>query len=110
MNLGSQRIIKMDCVVREPLHCLAAQPRETAIFEGEPGGALRISSNQPSLPAKRGFVVQLHADAHVEQGQGKGRVRALGLQRIRALRVPGRTHGVHSPGAHPPIEESPQEL
>ena len=77
MNLGSQRIIKMDCVVREPLHCLAAQARETAIFEGEPGGALRISSNQPSLPAKRGFVVQLHADAHVEQGQGKGRVEHL---------------------------------
>ena len=36
MNLGSQRIMKMGCVVREPLHCLAAQPRETAIFEGEP--------------------------------------------------------------------------
>lgn len=27
--------MKMGCVVREPLHCLAAQPRETAIFEGE---------------------------------------------------------------------------
>ena len=39
MNLGSQRIMKMGCVVREPLHCLAAQPRETAIFEGEPFSA-----------------------------------------------------------------------
>jgi hypothetical protein len=28
--------MKMGCVVREPLHCHAAQPRETAIFEGEP--------------------------------------------------------------------------
>ena len=36
MNLGSQRIMKMGCVVRAPLHYLAAQPRETAIFEGEP--------------------------------------------------------------------------
>src|SRR5688572_9969150 len=36
MNLSSQRIMKMGCVVREPLHCLAAQPRATAIFEGEP--------------------------------------------------------------------------
>lgn len=29
---------------------------------------------QPSLPAKRAFVVQLHADAKVEQGQWQGRV------------------------------------
>jgi hypothetical protein len=28
--------MKMGCVVREPLHCFAAQPREIAIFEGEP--------------------------------------------------------------------------
>ena len=34
MNLGSQRIMKMGCVVSEPLHW--AQPREAAIFEGEP--------------------------------------------------------------------------
>jgi hypothetical protein len=36
MNHGSQRIMKMSCVVREPLHCLPAQPRDVAIFEGEP--------------------------------------------------------------------------
>jgi len=29
---------------------------------------------QPSLPAKRAFVVQVHADAQVEQGQWQGRV------------------------------------
>jgi hypothetical protein len=29
---------------------------------------------QPSLPAKRAFVVQIHADAKVEQGQWQGRV------------------------------------
>jgi hypothetical protein len=32
---------------------------------------------QPSLPAKRAFVVQLHADAKVEQGQWQGRVEHL---------------------------------
>ena len=36
MNLGSQRMMKMGCVVREPLHGLAAQLREASIFEGEP--------------------------------------------------------------------------
>ncbi len=30
--------------------------------------------NQPSLPAKRAFVVQVHAAAQVEQGQFQGRV------------------------------------
>jgi len=28
-----------------------------------------MKSNQPSLPANRAFVVQLHADAQVEQGK-----------------------------------------
>jgi len=28
--------MKMGCVVRESRRCLAAQPREAAIFEGEP--------------------------------------------------------------------------
>jgi hypothetical protein len=32
---------------------------------------------QPSLPAKRAFVVQLHAEAKVEQGQWQGRVEHL---------------------------------
>ena len=32
---------------------------------------------QPSLPAKRAFVVQIHADAQVEQGQWQGRVEHL---------------------------------
>jgi hypothetical protein len=42
--------MKMGCVAREPLHCLAAQPRETAIFEGEPflrpRGILPIGNSQ----------------------------------------------------------------
>jgi len=32
------------------------------------------SKQQSSLPAKRAFVVQIHADAKVEQGQWQGRV------------------------------------
>jgi len=32
MNLGSQRMMKMGCVAGEPLHGLAAQLREAAIF------------------------------------------------------------------------------
>jgi hypothetical protein len=35
------------------------------------------SNNQPSLPAKRAFVVQPHADADLEQGQWQGRVEHL---------------------------------
>ncbi len=33
-----------------------------------------VSKQQPSLPAKRAFVVQVHADAKVERGQWQGRV------------------------------------
>jgi hypothetical protein len=33
-----------------------------------------MKSSQPSLPANRAFVVQLHADAQVEQGEFRGRV------------------------------------
>ena len=33
-----------------------------------------MDKKQPSLPSKRAFVVQLHADAQVEHGQWKGRV------------------------------------
>ena len=32
---------------------------------------------RPSLPARRAFVVQVHADAKVEQGQWQGRVEHL---------------------------------
>ncbi|MBI3797839.1 MAG: hypothetical protein HY268_12835 [Deltaproteobacteria bacterium] len=32
------------------------------------------STSQPSLPTKRAFVVQLHAEAQVEQGEFRGRV------------------------------------
>ena len=32
------------------------------------------SKQQVSLPAKRAFVVQVHADAKAEQGQWQGRV------------------------------------
>ena len=32
---------------------------------------------QPSLPANHAFVVQLHADAKLEQGQWQGRVEHL---------------------------------
>jgi hypothetical protein len=33
-----------------------------------------MTKKQPSLPANRAFVVQLHADAQPEQGQFRGRV------------------------------------
>jgi hypothetical protein len=33
--------------------------------------------NRPSLPANRAFVVQLHAEAHVEHGEFRGRVEHL---------------------------------
>jgi hypothetical protein len=33
-----------------------------------------MATKQPSLPANRAFVVQLHADAQPEQGQIRGRV------------------------------------
>lgn len=33
-----------------------------------------MKSNQPSLPANKAFVVQLHTDAQVEQGDFRGRV------------------------------------
>jgi hypothetical protein len=36
-----------------------------------------VSKQQPSLPAKRAFVVQLHADSQVENGQWQGRVEHL---------------------------------
>jgi len=32
------------------------------------------SRNKPSLPTNRAFVVQLHADAQVEQSEFRGRV------------------------------------
>ena len=32
------------------------------------------STSKPSLPTKRAFVVQLHAEAQVEQGEFRGRV------------------------------------
>ena len=33
-----------------------------------------MTKNQPSLPARRAFVVQVHAEAQVERGHFKGRV------------------------------------
>jgi len=33
-----------------------------------------LSKQQVSLPAKRAFVVQIHADAKVEQGRWQGRI------------------------------------
>jgi hypothetical protein len=36
-----------------------------------------VSKKQPSLPANRAFVVQVHADADIEQGQWWGRVEHL---------------------------------
>jgi hypothetical protein len=32
------------------------------------------SRNRPSLPTNHAFVVQLHAEAHVEHGEFRGRV------------------------------------
>jgi hypothetical protein len=36
-----------------------------------------MAKKQPSLPANRAFVVQLHADAQPEKGQFRGRVEHL---------------------------------
>ena len=36
-----------------------------------------LSKQQPSLPAKRAFIVQLRADADIDQGQWRGRVEHL---------------------------------
>jgi len=33
-----------------------------------------MAKNQPALPARRAFVVQLHAEARVERSHFKGRV------------------------------------
>jgi hypothetical protein len=33
-----------------------------------------MATNRPSLPARKTFVVQLHAEARIEQGNFKGRV------------------------------------
>jgi hypothetical protein len=33
-----------------------------------------MASSQPTFPTQRAFVVQVHAEAHVEQGQVWGRV------------------------------------
>ena len=47
------------------------------VFGDEEQGQIEtqpMKSNQPSLPANRAFVVQLHAEAQVEQGEFRGRV------------------------------------
>ena len=36
-----------------------------------------MTKNQPALPAKRAFVVQVHAEARVDQGYWKGRIEHL---------------------------------
>ena len=36
-----------------------------------------MAENQPSLPIRRAFVVQIHARARIEQGEFKGRVEHL---------------------------------
>jgi hypothetical protein len=59
MNLGSQRMMKMGGVVREPLHCLVAQPREAAIFEGEPYRALWLLP----LTTVNGISILAHTEA-----------------------------------------------
>jgi len=38
------------------------------------GAGCVMAKNQPSLPARKTFVVQLHAEAHLERGDFKGRV------------------------------------
>jgi hypothetical protein len=44
--------------------------------EGQPQAKTEAmkSTSQPSLPANRAFMVQLHAEAKVEQGEFRGRV------------------------------------
>jgi hypothetical protein len=50
--VGSQRMMKKGYVVREPLYCLAEQPREDAIFEGDPF-ELHLSLPPHAFPEKR---------------------------------------------------------
>jgi len=42
-------------------------------WRGEKRGNM-AANHQPSLPAQRAFIVQLHADANVEHGYWQGRV------------------------------------
>ncbi len=44
-----------------------------------------MARNQPSLPAKRAYVVQVHADVRVEQHDFKGRVEHLCREKSRPL-------------------------
>jgi hypothetical protein len=37
-------------------------------------GTQSVKSSQPSLPTNRAFLVQLHAEAKIEQGEFRGRV------------------------------------
>ena len=52
------------------------QPLYSSLSLIREGGGM-MAKNQPSLPAKRAFVVQIHAEARVEQGHFKGRVEHL---------------------------------
>ena len=36
-----------------------------------------MAENQPSFPIRKAFVVQIHAEAGIEQGEFKGRVEHL---------------------------------
>jgi len=42
-----------------------------------------MKSTQPSLPANRAFVVQLHADTQVEQERCRGRVEHIVSYKVR---------------------------
>src|SRR5262245_4939005 len=63
MHLGSQRILKMDDVVKAPFPGLAAQPREAAIFEGEPGAL-------PKVPFRLNTDVSPSTTTHSIRRQG----------------------------------------
>jgi hypothetical protein len=65
-----------------PLRVSNANPPLSILCQRGEGGILEMErymspKRQPSLPAKRAFVVQVHADAKVEQGQWQGRVEHL---------------------------------
>ena len=74
--------------------------------------------SQPSLPAKRAFVVQLHAEAQTEHGDFRGRVEHLvshqaehfeSLEELVAFMVRVLTEQQKSQGELPPSRRSPHK-
>jgi hypothetical protein len=66
--------MKMGCVVREPLYCLAAQRRETAIFEGEPESVRRLYAKSGPIPTADAKVWINEVRTYLQETFGRSRV------------------------------------